>query len=386
MPIQIHYGGAVSGDQRFARPELEQLFLRHLSSSAGIRMFGLRRIGKSTLRKRAIEEFERAGRPYIFVDGQGLHSMADLLSEIDVPKEGVSGLISKALKFATAPAQAALNALKEGKAIEDAAVRAYWRYVSDGVLQMLKEGERPVLVFDEFSYLLDNMIKQGGLKDIDPLLASMRLWREAGMTMLLTGSLGVMSLARIHGFNHEHLNDLYPFVVPELSSEEARSFLEDATVSPPKGQWTEEHTDAFLEECGALYPAFIVRGLLDVGVQDPPLPTDFATIFTERVRPFLHSEFYKQFSVRFRSYKQIDDGNLHDLILPLLKNVLEASEPVTQENIPVGDGFTSVDLDLALEMLAEDGFLSHVETKDGDRSWLPASRLSLLWWRRAKLA
>jgi hypothetical protein len=142
------------------------------------------------------------------------------------------------------------------------------------------------------------MIKHGGNQgrdDADRLLASMREWRGAGMTMLLTGSIGLAGLARQHHLNVEHLNDLQPFSVPELSEAEARDFIRQATEGPSQGRWTEDQTVEFLKQAGVFYPCFLVSGLLEVDVERPAAPQDFATMFAHTIRPHLHQNFYNQF-------------------------------------------------------------------------------------------
>ena len=49
--------------------------------------------------------------------------------------------------------------------------------------------------------------------------------------MILTGSIGLMSLAREYKFNVEHLNDLTLFPIPPLTGAEARAFVRAAVAS-----------------------------------------------------------------------------------------------------------------------------------------------------------
>jgi hypothetical protein len=392
MALDLNYGNAVTGSQRFARPELEERFLRALTSSAGLKMFGLRRTGKSTLRLFATESFDKMSRPYVSLDGQGLHSLNDLLSRLTQAMPGEKGgLVGRALGFiSTGPAKAALEALSKGSDHGEKILSAYWRLVSDAILASLKgPGPKPVLVFDEFSYLISNMIKRdgtGGPGEVDKLLASMREWRGAGMVMLLTGSLGISYLLRKHGLNVEHLNDLQPFTVPELTMEEAHDFIRQATDTPSEGRWTAAHTDEFLRQTGVLYPCFLVRGLLEVRVDHPADASKFATIFAERVRPDLHADFYNQFNRRFSAYAELENAEQSKLLLPALKAVMETEAGCCHDSIPCPAPFTRVDLGLALTMLTEDGFIHFVEDAEGDRLWKPASRLAKLWWKRSKLA
>src|SRR3954463_3885566 len=82
MVLKLSYGNAVAGEQRFPRPALEQRFMRTLMHSAGIKMFGLRRIGKSTLLAYAMEQMDENCQAYIYVNAQGLQSLSDLLCRL----------------------------------------------------------------------------------------------------------------------------------------------------------------------------------------------------------------------------------------------------------------------------------------------------------------
>ena len=385
---KLFYGNAVTGDERFSRPALEDRFMRALTSSSGIKMFGLRRIGKSTMRLYASECFEREGRAFAYIDGQGLHSLNDLISKLFQAMPPSEGFMNRALSIVTAgPVQSALQALAEGLELEETVTSAHWRLVSEAIRKAIRGNKvKPVLIIDEFSYLIKNMAEKDeviGSGDADKLLASMREWRSEGMTMLLTGSIGLTRLARKHNLNLEHLNDLQPFSIPELTEKEAREFIKQAT-SKSEGKWSDEHTECFLKETGVLYPCFLVLGLLEINVSNPADIKDFPSIFADHVRPNLHNDFYNQFVARFKDYGDLDRGEREGLIIPALSQIMNSGEACSQDDITCSDPFTQVDLALALDMLADDGFICFSESKDGLRLWKPASRLTKLWWQRMK--
>ena len=388
MSLQLNYGNAVTGDQRFERPELQNRLMRTLDHSAGVKMFGLRRIGKSTLRLYATEQLEKQGRPVTAIDGQGLQSLSDFLARLFTAMPQGQGFMHRALSLATkGPAQAALEAVARGTGHEDALLSAYWQMVSAAIRKALEsETSRPILIVDEFTYLIGNLLKRpNGAEDVDKLLAAMREWRAEGMTMLLTGSIGLTALARTHGVTVEHLNDLQPFTVPELTAEEARDFVRQAT-QPAGKRWTEAHTEAFFAESDVLYPCFLVRSLLQLGSDNPPEPAAFPHIFEEYVRSDLHEDFYGQFNRRFMAYKKLPSDEQAKLILPALKAIMEAEGPVPQETLQSEPPFTRVDLAVALGMLHEDGFIQPRERAGGVRLWKPGSSLASGWWRRSRLA
>jgi hypothetical protein len=281
-----------------------------------------------------------------------------------------------------------LEALATGSPHEAKIVSAYWETVSEAIKSTLREGgAAPVLVVDEFSYILQNLVDADpatGRADADKLLASLREWRGAGMSMLLTGSLGVVAMARKHKLNAEHLNDLPHFDAPELTKEEARAFVQAATQGKPA--WTEPHVGEFLRQCGVYYPCFLVRGLLEIGLDAPGDASDFAEIFATRVRPDLHADFYRQFDTRFTAYRALGDDYLKTLVLPALKAVLESEVPVSLDQLAASDRFDRVELAQTLTMLTEDGFVGFTEDAEGSRLWKPASRLARLWWKRSRLA
>lgn len=381
MLLKLHYGTAVSGDQCFGRPDLEARLLRQLESTNGVKMFGLRRIGKSTLTKYVIAQLEKDGRPYAFFDGQGLNSLSDFLTRWLHAMPQQVNLFDKALAVVgNSPAKGVLEALTKGTQFDEATLDAYWQAVSDAISKASAEGTPPILIIDEFSMFMSNLIKKHGPETADRLLASMREWRTAGVRMLLTGSIGMQALAREHSLNHDHLNDLEHFSIPELTEAEAREFVRQGTDART---WTDAHTDEFLKQTGVYYPCFLVKGLLEVGAGLQP--QDFGAKFSQHVRPHLHADFFKQFDRRFKAYDALPDDRRKELILPALAAIMSADAPVPQATLPRAEKFDSSDLKEAMDMLVEDGFLDFTSDADFESHWYPASRLARIWWKRSGL-
>lgn len=381
MALELHYGGAVSGNQRFRRAELEARLHRTMQTSNGIKMFGLRRIGKSTLRDCAIEQFEAEKTPYSFFNGEGLNSLSDFMVRWLDAMPNRQGFLDKALGLVgKTPAKDVLEALSKGTPFEETTLDTYWQTVSGVISQTSSKEKLPVLIVDEFSMFMENLVRKHGSEKADRLLASMREWRGNGVKMLLTGSIGMKRLSREHGLKQDHLNDLQPFNIPELTDDEARDFIRQATDAKT---WTDAHTEELLKQSGVSYPCFLVKGLLEVGTSPPPAPEDFARIFAERVRPHLHSDFFHQFDRRFKAYASLAENQRETLILPALRIVMSADGPCPGEQLPADD---PLELKEAMEMLVEDGFLDFTEDENYERHWKPASRLAKNWWKRSGLA
>lgn len=391
MVLEIQYGNAVTGAQRFNRPELQQRLMRLLLSSGGIKMFGLRRISKSTLRLYVMEQLQQQGKSFAFIDAQGLHSIEDLIAELFHALPNDLNLTTKVFKLIAddSPIKKVMEALAKGTKTGDVMVAAYWKEAYNSIRDALKTCPvPPMLIIDEFPFLLKNMLNgnaEAKRDEVNQLLAAMREWRGAGMKMLLTGSIGITALARQYGLDRDHLNDLLPFEVPELTEAEARDFIRQAT-DYPDNQWTEAHITEFIKQSSVLYPSFLVKGLLEIGVVNPSAPEAFAEIFACYVRPVLHEDFYQQFNKRFKLYGEIDKTMQRHIVVPVLKQIIGASTAIQLGGLEYPEGYSSVELAEALDMLVEDGFIRFIEDVDGHRDWLPASRLAKLWWQRARLA
>ncbi len=76
------FGSAAVGPYRFPRPEIEIAAIDAMTRTNGLRLFGLRRIGKSTLLEYCAEVLGQKGIHVINVDAEGMSSELDLLYDI----------------------------------------------------------------------------------------------------------------------------------------------------------------------------------------------------------------------------------------------------------------------------------------------------------------
>jgi hypothetical protein len=387
--LNLHYGQAVNENQRYPRPSLEAALIKRMTHGTGVKMFGLRRIGKSTMRKVLLEHFAKVGREVYYVDAQGADTLSKFLFQLSPQVTGKPSLIDRARNLSvTAPVQTLLAALVSGdqSSIEDKTIDDYWQSISAAIKAAALAGDTPpAIVIDEFPYLVDGLTRYGDghrPEKANSFLSSLREWRDSGVSMMLTGSIGLTGLARRRGLSLEHISDLRTFDVPELTEEEARDFI-SSFVNPVA--WSQEHTDAVLDEVSVYYPSFLVLSLLEVGYDDPCDVSEIPDKFSQEIRPELHDIFLEQFSRRFEQYLELPNNERDELIVPILKTILTLETPAPQNSITCPEGFTGIDLALALDMLADDGFLGFVEPKEGERLWSSSGRLVEMWWNRVRL-
>ncbi|WP_028313493.1 hypothetical protein [Desulfatibacillum aliphaticivorans] len=395
--MKIHYGGPVSGEHCFSRPDLEQKISRFIENGAGVKMFGLRRIGKSTLMQNACQEMRIKGCQVVEIDAQGMRSVDNLLFEVfkalHKEQKGFMSILNNLV--AKDPAipkaiKAFFNKLMKGKGFPEnqTGIADYWPHFSDLIVQTLQVQQPKILLaIDELPFMLENMINDHPEKsaaDVDRLLAALRQWRDHGVKMIFAGSIGITGLARRAGFRTDHLNGLSSVDVPELSDAEAREFL-NAAVLESNGRWTEAHTKAFFQEIGTQYPSYIVKSLLILDHCNPPTPEEFRKIFSSQIRPDLHAVFQDQLSRRYKNYDNISDTIRRDMIKPLLKHATSCSEGAMQSEIEDQIGCDRIELEDCIQMLQEDGFIRFQEDRNGYRTLFPASQLVSLWARSMNL-
>lgn len=65
---------------------------------------------------------------------------------------------------------------------------------------------------------------------------------------------------------------------------------------------------------------------------------------------------------------------------------MDAADGIRLDDLELAEGYSRIDLAEFLDMLVEDGFIHFTEDADANRTWVPASRLARLWWKRSRLA
>jgi hypothetical protein len=132
-------------------------------------MFGLRRIGKSTLTLFAQEELQREGYTVIPVDAQGMQSFDQLLFGVFSAVLDGDGFFTRITRWATSEEalpqvlRAGLGAAARGLARHDPetarSVGDYWPTISAQIVRRLRADQpKLLLTIDELPFMLQNMI------------------------------------------------------------------------------------------------------------------------------------------------------------------------------------------------------------------------------------
>lgn len=392
VPVIPYVGtGGVTGKHRFPRGRLERRFDSVMATTSGGKAFGLRRTGKSSEIKACRERLATQYPDWVVLElnAEGYDSEARLLRDIleSLPSKGWMGKVAALVSADNAIAQGARDAIKKfmgGESDTEAYVGPIMQAIEKGI-DVSQVGL--VLVIDEFPWMCRSILesdKENGRRRVDVLLASLRRWRGKGVKMLLSGSIGMAALCRQYDLDKTHLNDLRPIDVPPLEPGEARRLVSGLVLGSGVQGWTEEHTDLLLDECAALYPSVIQLAFLELseGGQAAEIE-DIEGIFVERVRPDLDGNYYSQFNSRQALYASLE--SLSDVLPRLLEAVLQKPEiPLAYSDLvrAAGEDVIRADIDYALDILREDGFLLQFIPKVGPHTWKAASPLVTAWWRQ----
>lgn len=385
-------GNPVHGADFWPRPDVvEPLFDALAHNKGSRRLFGLRRIGKTSV----ILELERRlraaeGLTVIHIDTQDVNRFRDFLFKV---LDGVP---------AGSPLAQARKLLATNRALQSLAPTLFERifgivapkpeqgfrnefehmavWTSD-IEAALKQAAPIVLIIDELPYMLRNMMQSGyTAADAGQFLATLRSWRiNCGVRMLLTGSIGFAQLGRLDGVAiADHTGDLYPETLPPLSRDEAVGMVNALARHAQTAGWTKEKSEAVVDASAELWPIFLHYGF-DAATREPDPDKDPPTIraIVERdVRQALDETFYSQFTTRLSRYDADEKA-----ARAILKAVVAANpEPTPFDAIDRAlDQLSALDRrDDLLEALREDDFIQFDTSAQTLRA---ASKLVPLWVR-----
>ena len=359
------YGGAVTGDYYWPRPDITDPMLESLLAGESLKQFGLRRTGKSSLMLAIQQALKNAGRKPVYIDVQGFDRIDNLVATLvsALPNDGAVSKITTALSGSRVSRGIGVVKRLVGSESQDVpsprAMLHQIELLKGDLCGALAEQKRSViLLIDELPYLIDNMLQSGlNLSEVNGLLATMRKWRQEGqLPMLLTGSMGLSWLVREKGIAREHFNDVIPIdPPPPLSYEDARAMLQALALEENCSWMDEAFIAVILEENSANYPSFLQFAFGRLKGHRARSADDVRQVFAEHIRPGLDEDFYEQFETRLRRY-QGDDKAIASAILRSVNSATGGSTFLASIEQAVSKDKAS-DVDEMLAVLVEDGFL-----------------------------
>jgi len=173
MPSRLkrHYGGPARGEQFWPRPEITEPIVETLLAGESVKLFGLRRTGKSSVMLAVQSELERAGRKAVYVDAQGHDRVDKLIGALlgALPNSDVVSRLSQELSSKRINQLIDfVNRVRGREAtgpLSPTAILHQVELVRGDLTEVLAQQKGTiVLLIDELPFLLDNMLKRAGCR------------------------------------------------------------------------------------------------------------------------------------------------------------------------------------------------------------------------------
>ena len=222
--------GSPATGEDFRGRQLELNNFWRLIENDHMKLPGARRLGKTSLLQRLVEQAREHGVYAKWIDVSAIQSPADFLREIErqFPASGISAFVKKQSAKATGwlsrinkvGAQAPELLGGGGINIElTAAAVPGWMPNAQALQERLQDQPLLILV-DEFPVMLQALLQQNPV-EAGQLLKVLRTWRQTGhWRFVFTGSIGLASLLERHGLAI-HMNDCFDFPLGPMRRNEA---------------------------------------------------------------------------------------------------------------------------------------------------------------------
>lgn len=388
--LPASYGMHVSGPGFWPRPREVRELVHGLAAGESFTMFGLRRIGKSSVMAEVRRLLPEQGAIVVHVDAQSFRGLATLFGAIlrGLPEQGFRDRLREGAFAGIGIAERLKAKLQELvgtgggdlREEDEADLLAYWSVIAPAVGERLAASPKPfVLCIDELPMLFEKMLRQpGGVETANRLLAGLREWRgHPKVAMFLTGSVGMRGLVKAHGLDGSLLNDLTEMVLRPLPEAEASRML-GALLAGAGGTlaWDEAATSAALERLVEFHPSivqFAFRRLLSVRANDVAA---IDRVFRDDIRPGIERNFYAQFTDRLRAYPEPLRGRLDRALAIVAASEAPLALDAFREAFVAKD--PPEEMEDAIAILREDGFL---RWDSEARTLALADRMVRAWWR-----
>lgn len=216
-------------------------------------------------------------------------------------------------------------------------------------------------MIDELPFFIENLIeKDNNIPLITQILATLRAWRNAGIPMIIAGSISLDQQLEDLEISGLVFNDVTRLPLKPLERDEAVKLLKELAKTRDLRSWSDETINLILEEIDDHFPYFIQVAFGHLAVEDNADPEYVDRIFREQINPQLHLSFLSQFDERLQNRFSTDERGAAEKIL----NEMARAEECVLERSEVDrmlEG-SSLDSGAILRKLTAQGFLEQVHS------------------------
>jgi hypothetical protein len=297
--------------------ELQLIINTLLAGEEGVLLTGLRRTGKSWIIKQALALIiqQQPDKQVIYIDVQNLAHLSELFSAIlnALPKNSAADRLQAIkAKGIILPDKLMIwigshlsGANAAGASIEfQKDIVTYWKPLAETIQSLLLNNHTDgsvILALDELPFFLENLLASGySVDDVRLFLATLRQWREAGLVMMIGGSISLEHQLDVLGIPRTVLGKLSPVTIDAFTLNEAREYLQQHTAERQMSWWTAAATSLVLERITDHIPYFLHVSLNHL--QSLTATDQVDACLNNHVIPGLHRAFLYQFDERLSKH------------------------------------------------------------------------------------
>lgn len=230
MCISNKIGPPVEGDDFFGREKEIQKANKLLDNSHSLLLSAPRRIGKSSLAKRLIEEKKNQGWKCVYIDLEETTTEDGFLNLVIEAfcKNGIWKLVAEGMSKGLASVLESIEKISLGPVQFNFAKKEDQEDLYKNLKELIRHDEDTFIVVDELTLFLTILSKgDGGVEKVAFILNWLRSLRQVSRTKvrwLFCGSVGLRNFTSAMNLGYT-VNDLTEFSLDELSRGEAAGLL-----------------------------------------------------------------------------------------------------------------------------------------------------------------
>ena len=320
------YGNApVSGDDFYGRNE----FIKHLKgillSKNSFLLLGLRRMGKSSSLAevtRLIKQ-ENPEVQIININCQTFESIQDFYKNIylALPKtwrDDLRKVFKDTKRIPTKIIDAITDHIEEINIADLGSIKlrndtlSYANTIKEELTQFFKTRENHLIVIlDELPFLFENITEnsQATKQEIEMILATLRSWRDIGISQAICGSLNLHIQLEHLGISRKLLGGINTQKLPKYTVEEAKGLLKELAKSDDKS-FDEDQLNKIVELLPDHIPQFLQNFYFVLKTHWNGEVNEIKSIFDKHIYPVIVSDFEYQFNERFAKLSKDEIKNV----------------------------------------------------------------------------
>lgn len=350
---------------------------------------GIRRTGKSEVLKAALYRHALAGHAVEHLDVQDQNSLPrfyqDLLQALvkALPVGAGERLREVLLKLKGVPTGMAnwlrgqISQVSVPDVVDvvltpptDEQLVRYWQPLVEQISEVLAAHDAqtlPVIGIDELPFMLENLMRAGVSADeLVIMLASLRKLRDAGLRLIIAGSISFENLLTLRSIPHTVLGGLSRQHIPPFTRAEAQSYLAEKLQGQPAGE--EEVLQLILDTLPDHVPEFL--RIAHTNLYPCRHAQACETTLRQQVLPAIRRSFLQQFDERLQKNYSPQELETANAILDGIAQADMGGSLLDGKRLPA-------DYRKVLLKLEYDNFLIEGE----DFKWCFSLNLIRQWWR-----